>query len=393
VTPNLNGQMLAVGTSYTVTANAGAGMIFSGWTSNGVVVTGGPAHAFTSAFLMQRDLVLQANFVANPFVSVAATYQGLFYDTNNLADQSSGSCNATVTTNGSYTAKLQLGLQTYAISGQLGLNGAANTSIPRPGLTPITAQLQLDLTNGVLTGEISDGRWSAELVAEPVSSYATRNPAPQAGIYTLVIPGVTNSATQPAGNGFGTATVSALGAISFNGTLADGTVFTAAANLTRDGLWPLYAPLYAGKGALLGWLTFTNEGITGGVCWLKLAQPTSKYYPAGFTNTVEAVGSVYHTTPALNFALGQISLTEGDLSQNIVHQIQIGAAEKVTDLNSAKTALVLTPATGMLTGSVLDPSTGETAVIKAVVLQNQNLVAGFFLGTNQSGGVMLAPTP
>jgi ribonuclease E len=393
VTPNLNSQMLSVGGSYSLTATAGAGMIFSGWTSNGMAMAGAPAHTIAHTFVMQRGLVLQANFVPNPFVAVAATYQGLFFDTNGLGNQSSGSCNATVTSNGTYTARLQLGLLTYAIAGQFNLNGQAYASIPRAGTMPLAVQLQLDLTNGVLTGQISDGQWSAELAADPVVTYTARNPAPQAGGYTLVIPGVTNSATQPAGNGFGTATVTALGAISFSGTLADGTVFTAAANVTRQGQTPLYAPLYAGKGTLLGWLTLTNNDLDGGVCWLKLAQPTTKYYPAGFTNNVAAIGSVYHTTAALNFTLGQISLTEGNLSQNIAHQVQLGAAEKVTDLNATKTALVLTAKTGMLTGSVVDPTTGETAVIKAIVLQNQNLVAGYFLGTNQSGSVLLAPTP
>ena len=36
---------------------------------------------------MQPDLVLQANFVTNPFSPVAGTYQGLFYDTNNVAQR------------------------------------------------------------------------------------------------------------------------------------------------------------------------------------------------------------------------------------------------------------------------------------------------------------------
>ncbi len=83
VTPNLNGRMLTGARRYTLLATAGTGWVFSDWTSNGVVVAGGPAHTF----LMAPGLVLQANFVTNPFTAVAGSYEGLFYDTNNVAQE------------------------------------------------------------------------------------------------------------------------------------------------------------------------------------------------------------------------------------------------------------------------------------------------------------------
>src|SRR5262249_23099719 len=65
VMPNYNGQSLTLGKSYTMTAKAGPGFVFSSWS--------GGASSTTPAltFVMQDGLVLQANFVANPFAQAA----------------------------------------------------------------------------------------------------------------------------------------------------------------------------------------------------------------------------------------------------------------------------------------------------------------------------------
>jgi hypothetical protein len=63
--------------------------------------------------------------------------------------------------------------------------------------------------------------------------------------------------------------------------------------MSGQGLWPLYVSLYAGKGSIPGWLSFTNKGdISGQIDWFKLPQATAKLYPGGFTNSTEAIGSV-----------------------------------------------------------------------------------------------------
>jgi hypothetical protein len=44
---------------------------------------------------------------------------------------------------------------------------------------------------------------------------------------------------------------------------------------------------------MLGWLSFTDEGgINGQTFWFKLPQATAKSYPGGFTQSVEAIGSI-----------------------------------------------------------------------------------------------------
>jgi hypothetical protein len=294
VTPNLGGQMLSVGASYSLLATAANGCVFSSWTSNGVAVAGGPE----LTFLMGGDLVLQANFVTNPFAGLAGTYQGLFYDTNAVAQQSSGSCAATVTGSGAFSAKLQVGLQRFAFSGQFSLAGQSFNSIQRPGLSPLTVQFQLGLSEGALTGQVSGGNWTAELLADPVT-WSSANPAPEAGNYTLVIPGAGGSSAQPGGEGSGLVTVDSAGNASFSGVLADGTSFNSTGMVTDRGRWPFYAPLYAGTGSIIGWLGLaTNGDISGQLNWIKPAQPAAEYYRAGFTNSTEAVGSVCRFTKA-----------------------------------------------------------------------------------------------
>src|SRR5208282_2339370 len=72
VSPNYNNSLLAIGQSYSMTATAGTGFVFTNWTGGTnlplVVLTNGA----TLQFVMQSNLVLQANFVStNPAVTVA----------------------------------------------------------------------------------------------------------------------------------------------------------------------------------------------------------------------------------------------------------------------------------------------------------------------------------
>jgi hypothetical protein len=387
--PNPNGKAFQTGKKYTLTATAAKGSVFSNWVSNGIVVAATPKYTF----LAKSNVVLQANFVPNPFIPVAGTYYGLFYVSGDAAEESSGSVVATVTSAGAFSAKLRLGTGSYSYSGELSLTGAAIKSIPRSGLSPITVQLQLGLTNGPLSGTISDGTWTADLVAD-AAVYSKANPAPQAGKYTLLIPGSENASTQPGGNGFGAVTVSASGNVTFSGILGDGTAVTSTSIVSSEGQWPFYVSLYGGKGSILGWLTFTNEGvISGQTGWFKLPQATAKLYPGGFTNSAGAMGSVYQYTnglPVLGFSEGQLSLTNGNLAQSITNQIGLGPDMQASDQSADK--LTFKTSSGLFKGSVTNPETGKLITVNGIVLQNQNFGAGYFLGTTESGSVLLSPT-
>ncbi len=391
--PSRTAKALKAGKKYTLTATAAKGSVFADWISNGIVVATTPKYTF----LVESNVVLQANFIPNPFIPVVGTYHGLFYVTNDAAEESSGSFVATVTRTGAFSAKLRLGTGSHSYSGELSLTGAASKSIPRPGLSPLTVQLQLGLTNGPLTGTISDGTWTADLVAD-AAVYSKANPAPQAGKYTLLIPGSENASAQPGGNGFGAVTVSASGNVTFSGILGDGTPVTSTSIVSSEGQWPFYVSLYGGKGSILGWLSFTNDGdISGQTGWFKLQQATAKLYPGGFTNGTEAIGSVYHYTndlPVLGFTEGELSLANGNLVQSITNQIGLGPDMQATGQSADKQSadkLTFKPSSGLFKGSVMNPETGKPIAVNGVVLQNQNFGAGFFLGTTESGSVLLSP--
>jgi hypothetical protein len=394
VAPNLIGKTLQTGKKYTVTAHAAKGSVFAGWVSNGIVVAATPKYTF----FVESNVVLQADFIPNPFIPVAGAYHGLFYVTNDAAEESSGSFVATVTSAGAFSAKLCLGTASHSFSGAFSVTGAASKSIPRAGLSPITVELQLGLTNGPLTGAISDGTWTADLVAD-VAVYSKANPAPQAGKYTMLIPGSENASVQPGGNGFGAVTVSDSGTVTFSGILGDGTPVTSTSIISSEGQWPFYVSLYGGKGSILGWLSFTNEGVIGGQTgWFKQPQATAKLYPGGFTNSAEVIGSAYQYTnglPVLGFTEGQLSLTNGDLAQSITNQIVLGADNQATEQsasNQSADKLTFKTTSGLFKGSVLNPETGKPIAVNGIVLQNQNFGAGLFLGTTETGSVLLSPT-
>ncbi len=392
--PSRTAKALQAGKKYTLTATAAKGSVFAGWVSNGIVVATTPKYTF----FVESNVVLQASFIPNPFIPVVGAYHGLFYVTNDAAEESSGSFIATVTKTGAFSAKLRLGAGSYSYSGEFSVTGAASKSIPRPGLSPITVELQLGLTNGPLTGAISDGTWTADLVAD-VAVYSKANPAPQAGKYTLLIPGSENASAQPGGNGFGAVTLSDSGTVTFSGILGDGTPVTSTSIVSSEGQWPFYASLYGGKGSILGWLTFTNDGvISGQTGWFKQPQATARLYPGGFTNSTEVIGSAYQYTnglPVLGFTEGQLSLTNGDLAQSITNQIVLGPGNQATEpsaSNQSADKLTFKPSSGLFKGSVLNPETGKPIAINGIVLQNQNFGAGYFLGTTESGSVLLSPT-
>jgi hypothetical protein len=236
--------------------------------------------------------------------------------------------------------------------------------------------------------------WSAELDANR-EVYSTAKPSPQAGKYTLILPGATNSATLPGGNGFGTVTVAASGSVTFSGTLGDGTPVTQSANESAQGQWPLYISLDSGQGMLLGWLAFTNEplqDIDGQLGWFKPAQPTATTYKAGFTNfTQQAVGSAYSLPKGarvLDLTNGYVLLEDGGLAQSISDPFTLGANNIVTGSN--KLSLTLTTTTGLFQGTATN-SAGKTVSFKGALLQKQTNGFGQFLNTTQSGSVSLLP--
>ena len=399
VSPNYSNAVLQIGTAKTLTAKPAAGYLFSNWvggvSGSLAVLTNGP----TLKFIMVSNLVLQANFIPNPFVPAQGSYAGLFYDTNGVLLGSSGYFTLSAASNGTFTAKLQLPAQSYSFGGKFGLDGIWQTNSLSRASGP-AVRLQLDLNGGdALTGEITGTNWVAELAANR-AAYSKLNPAPQGGKkYTLVISGAPEGTNQPGGCGFGTVSVDTSGNVSFTGTLGDGTNVTQSSFLSKYGEWPLYVSPYGGQGAMLGWVTFTNEPQTdfrGMVSWIKSPQPKAKYYPAGFvfTNGTEVFGSVYTNkagTPVFGWTNGMLNMQTALLYHySDFNGFTFGANNTATGTN--KLTLTVTPSTGAFQGSVVNSQTNQTLTFKGVVFQKLNGGYGASFVTNGTGAVQIGPT-
>jgi hypothetical protein len=102
VSPKDNGKLLKAGAKVTLTATAGTGAVFSGWTGS-IVTSQNPL-----TFYMSNSVLLQANFTNTPFTSAdIGTYDGLFSMTNGVAEGTAGMLKGlTVNAKGTYSGTL-----------------------------------------------------------------------------------------------------------------------------------------------------------------------------------------------------------------------------------------------------------------------------------------------
>lgn len=408
VSPSYNGKALLLNRTYSITAapKRNSGYVFSNWV--------GSIFSDSAKLTLkgQTNLVLQANFVPNPFLKTAGAYAGMFYETNLLSDSNTngvqpniipaspiiphaGSFTAKITSQGAFSASVRQGGAKYSLSGQLDLTGAWSTNAIK-GAPGMAASLQLDLNSGILTGRLnSNTLWSATLTAYQNPYNARTNKAPGAGKYTLLIPADTNVATLPGGNSVAALTLNTAGVLSLSGKLADGTPFSESTTLATNGDWSLYVPLYANRGNVFGWLNFTNDATTTNAIqgWVGWYKPFGVgLYSNGFAyKTDEIIGSSWtNAGPYLTWTNGVIELQDGNLAKGLTNQVKLSAQGKFTDLTvTNKLKLNLTTASGLWTGSLVNPATRKTVSLTGVVLRNRDLGYGFFTGTNESGSIYL----
>jgi uncharacterized repeat protein (TIGR01451 family) len=394
-----NGQVLTIGQNYTATATPAAGSTFVSW-SGGVSATT-PAVTFT----MRSNLVLIANFTfsgtngSNVFIPVAGVFNGLFYDTNDVQSASSGSFRLTMRLDGSYKATVRNSGRSYGVKGQFDLNGQAANAIPRTGRTPLTVNWQGNVSDAdYLSGTVSDGTAIAHLGGGR-DVFTIASPAPQAGRYTLILPGMEGATTSPAGHGFGTVVVDADGDVHLKGRLADGTVLAQNTALSKNGEWPVGISLYGGGGLLIGWLQFGDDGtndLSGTLRWMKPVRPTSRLYKAGFNVSSDVMGSHYvvpiGTAKMLNITDGVVILNGGNLPDSS-NPVTFGASSQLVNNGTNTLKLTFAPASGRFSGSFKEAGTTRIFAIKGAVLQRQNNGSGYAPGTNQSGGVIFQAAP
>jgi hypothetical protein len=391
ITPNLNGQRLEIGRRYAMTAVPAAGNILSNWV--GTITSESAA----LSFVMHSNATLTAQFVANPFLAVKGTYHGLFYEDSGVEHHSSGFLKLTVTDRGSFSASLLGAGKAVPFTGQFNAGGRAQKLVPRAGLPPVNVDLQIALGAAVpdVSGILADGTWTASYLGDRSLWNTTNNP--YQGRYSVVLPGQPGDSNSPAGHGYGNIFIDRAGNLVLNGRSADAQLLSQAVPVSPSGEWPLYIPLYTGKGSILSWLTLTNDTVaplSGLLSWIKAPSTATAFYRAGFSNELSVVGSRFvgsTTNRVIDMDYGQVIATDGNLRTAVTNTIRLTSTSTILNSSTNGFKLTLDRTTGLFSGSFRVPGTLATRTFYGSLLQNRDVGFGYFLGTNQSGAIRFVP--
>jgi hypothetical protein len=385
-----NGEMLQVGSGYSVTATpASKSWIFSQWTDDhGDVLSSNATFEY-----IDTDGALIANFKTNFFYNtvLAGTYTGLFYDTNKGVQlDDAGYITVTVTPTGGYSGKLSVATTAspFSFSGQLAeasdeLAAGANFSVKVSTSEYLNVALQVatdpnlaDLGAGMLGGFVNAFSNPTETTLLDSAQIQGKLSLYKAGIvpglYNIVISPVSAIPSEgPGGYSYGSANVNKTGAVAVGFNLSDGTSpkISFGGFLAQDGTCPYFASLYGGKGVILGWMQFlTNASgmmLNEPVNWVKMPV-AGKFYSTGFNAansgiSVYLFGSLYVPPKAGTnvFGTGVTALTfdvDGGYGAGLTLPIQADVPVtynpvKNTFTDTGKVTIALTPATGLLKGT------------------------------------------
>jgi hypothetical protein len=393
----------------------GTGLSFR-WSKDGVPITkdsrvsGSGSATLSFKSVQKSDAGSYTVLVSNALCSVVsapaslsfaaaspASYSGLFSEATASRYGSAGSISVSTTVRHTYSGKIQLAGKTYPLSGTFDPSGNATQTVLRPGMTPLQVQLQADLDGSDrLIGSISDGVWTAEVLARKAVFSSKNNPCPYAGNYTVVIPGGQNPSS-PLGHSYGTMTINAAGQVRFSGSLADGAPASQTASLSSDGQWPLCASLYRGQGHLFGWISFAqraNDDLNGALDWERPASAYVKFYRGGFTNQVSLMGSRYTAPPlggrALGWNNGSANFAGGDLTQTFANSVVLGSDGRIVNNSGNKLTFAIAKPNGVFRGTFVVPGSTKPVQGQGVLFQKQNIGYGYFFGQTQSGSLTVS---
>jgi hypothetical protein len=329
---------------------------------------------------------------------VRGTYNGLFGDSSGLAQDTAGAVTISVTTQGKFSGRLQFPIGRFSFTGQFAGDGSAQVIINRRNAEALVLNLQIDPQDSDhIYGNIGDSAFSSDLSADR-AVFDLNNTAAQAGKYTLSIPGFPDSSYGPGGNSYGIVTVDRFGRIKLGGALADSTPIVQSTQMSKDGYWPLFIPLYRGQGGVFAWININptdSSDLTGDLTWSKPVSPTAKYYPAGFEMQQSVVGSQYFVptqgSTVLNLGNANLYASDAGLDQPVDNPVTLNSNNKIFNQSGSKMGMSFSVGTGTFSGFIFDPATSHSMSFRGVVLQRQNVAVGFFLNptVDQSGPVVL----
>jgi len=224
----------------------------------------------------------------------------------------------------------------------------------------------------------------------------------------MVVAGRGKVAQSPAGDGYGLVKVQPSGNVVCSGGLGDGQkLTTVAAGVSQRGDWPVYGRTYKDPGTrayeslIIGWLQFTNQPgrnlRDGRLIWIKTPTPTNDFYADGFTNEPVVRASAYNAPSLGTRALGVtnvvVVLQDGNLGMAPTNPAILGVDNKFSVLPPnvyALKSLQILGKVGNFKGLFIHPGKPNTVTpMRGAVLQDEQVVRGYFPGTNQTGALRL----
>jgi hypothetical protein len=352
---------------------------------------------------------VKASYILNPFIPVAGAYCGLFSDSSAPAFSNSGYFQLTAQSDRAFSGNLLLDGARTTFTGQFDTNGLAAVTVGPASHIKYDLALQLDLSGvNPLMGSVSNiaQGWMASLSAVHAGFGGTSPATNYEGTYLLTINGATNAELAPAGYSYAVATINSSGGVSLSGAMADGAVFSdAGAAISQSGAWPLYVSLHSGKASALAWINFPmhsapSQTTTNQAMWFETPGANGHFYTNGFNLLTNELSLIVerHLSPARGIAvLPSTNYTAqifgGNLAATLDENIIISANNAVVPAapNTSKLSITINASQGTFSGSFASPIHTGTTILKGVLLPDSNMGFGYFLGTNQAGGIIIQP--
>ncbi len=357
-----------------------------------------------------------------PFFAAKTTYNGLVYPEEGVVPGETGYFRLDVSRTGKFSGKLLVGQQHAGFSGKFNDSGTAyvpvsvgtgqyeailnsDFSIDYREIKVLKWTVVFQLTNGLdsIVGQILSyerAGWSGIVQGERAGFNARTNAAPQAGRYTMVLPGGSSGLSGPEGDGWATLTVDGAGNVLLQGGLADNFKFVTRSILSAKGVWPFFVPSDGGRGALAGWLQFTNSTeseLVGQLIWIRSRHPGTASYAEGFTNQIGVLASRYvppaPNQPALNLSDPVLVLSGGELSSSVTKALIFRTPSELRGTSGSPPLVKFYPAKGLFLGLGDVPGTMLSPRLSGAVLQNRNVGFGYFTGNARSGEVIIEEKP
>ena len=275
----------------------------------------------------------------------------------------------------------------HSLIGRFDVTGRSRHVIPRPPLAPLRVDLRLDPEGYRIVGTVA----STDENGVPFTSDFTASPQRAdpafTGYFTMLLEA---TGTASLGTGYATGHVSATGEARIVGALPDGSRFTSGCFLHAGDI-PIHAILYtdgtSARGTLSGTLPRGGGFVpnaTGTLRWLKPARPgdaiangpldvpmSTRMFryrvPIGAPNALEST-----LPPATaDFLIG--SNVTGKITIDRESRVQVVSA------NPSRAAFAFDEATGLFTGSFLNPANGRLTGLRGIALQGDERAGGFYL--------------